>query len=115
MRYEPLKRYADVPAITIDKEKFSVSGHPITSFGALTVKNIENDGEMSVYATAGYNGALIMAVEAGSPAEQRGLAANDVIVAWGGDAINRITDLEGHVLDDRTPVAVLRKQKKIIL
>lgn len=115
VRYAPLRAIADTPVLPVPQQQRCSAGGETLSVLDMKVKNIETDGEMSVYATAGYNGALIMAVEAGSPAEQRGLLANDVIVAWGGDAINRITDLEGHVLDDRTPVAVLRKQKKIIL
>jgi hypothetical protein len=115
VRYAPLRAVADTPVLPVPQQQRRSAGVETLSVLDMKVKNIETDGEMSVYATAGYNGALIMAVEAGSLAEQRGLAANDVIVAWGGDAINRITDLEGHVLDDRTPVAVLRKQKKIIL
>ena len=115
MRYAPLRAIADTPVLPVPQQQRRSAGGETLSVLDMKVKNIETDGEMSVYATAGYNGALIMAVEAGSLAEQRGLAANDVIVAWGGDAINRITDLEGRVLDDRTPVAVLRKQKKIIL
>ena len=72
-------------------------------------------GEMSVYGTAGHNGALVLAVEPGSEAEKRGLASGDVIIAWGDAAIDRATDLAGRTLVPDTPVAVLRKQKRTIL
>ena len=115
VRYAPLRAIADSPVLPVPQQQRRSAGGETLSVLDMKVKNIETDGEMSVYATAGYNGALIMAVEAGSPAEQRGLAANDVIVAWGGDAINRITDLEGRSFAPETAVAVLRKQKRIEL
>ena len=81
----------------------------------MTVKNIETDGEMSVYGTAGHKGALVLAVEPDSDAQKRGIIPGDVIVAWGDDAIDRITDLEGRTFAPETTVAVLRKQKRIEL
>ena len=81
----------------------------------MSVKNIETDGEMSVYGTAGHNGALILAVEAGSEANKRGLLVNDVIVAWGNRGINCVDNLIGCSLDPQTPVAVFRKQRRIVL
>ena len=39
----------------------------------------------------------------GSEAENRGLMAGDVIVAWGGTAIDRVMDLEGSVFAPETP------------
>jgi len=115
VRYEPLKQYADVPVITIDKEKFSVSGHPIISFGALTVKNIEDDGEMSVYGTSGHNGALILSVEGGTEMACRGFLVGDVIVGWGDAEIHNVDELLHCTLDNVEKICVIRNQTKIIL
>lgn len=81
---------------------------------SMTVKNIENDDEMSVYATAGYNGALVLFVEAGSEAEKKGLRESDVIIAWGEAEICAASDLEKCAYDN-SAVTILRRQQKIIL
>ena len=115
VRYDPLRRIADTPVLP---KGFAVSDHNVSSSRELlymTVKNIENDDEMSVYATAGHSGVLILKVEAGSDAHSRGLRANDVIVAWGNDEINQTEDLEGRSLSPDHPIAVLRKQQRILL
>ena len=85
------------------------------TFGRITVKNIENDGEMSVYATAGYRGALVMAVAEDSAEEKRGIRVNDVIVSWGSKTIDSIDDLENCALSSEQPISVIRKQRTIIL
>lgn len=115
VRYAPLRAKADVPQLPMVGKVEAVAEVVRAQFCRMWVKNIETDGEMSVYGTAGHNGALILAVEDDSPAERRGLAANDVIVAWGEDAIAGIGDLEGRTLDGQMPVTVLRKQKKLVL
>ena len=99
--------------VRVQKKKISES--KILTICQMSVKNIENDGEMSVYGTAGHNGTLILTVEAGSEAEKRGLFVNDVIVAWGNQVINCVDDLTGCSLDPQTPVAVFRKQRRIVL
>ena len=115
VRYAPLRAMADTPVLpTVERKKVNVESRQLTVC-QMRVKNIETDGEMSVYGTAGYNGALILAVEVGSEAEGRGLAAGDVIVAWGDKPVNSVDDLEGATFDDRTPIAVLRKQKRTVL
>ena len=80
----------------------------------ITVKNIENDDEMSVYATAGHSGALIISVEPGSEAERIGLRENDVIIAWGSAEICTVSDLKNCAFDG-SGVTILRKQQKVIL
>ena len=79
----------------------------------MTLKNIENDDEVSVYATAGRNGALVLSVEAGSEAEQLGIIPGDVIVGWGEADIRSTADLTDRSFE--APVTVLRKQQKILL
>ena len=115
VRYAPLRAIADTPVLPVLQWQRRQTSSEGVNVCAMTVKDIETDGEMSVYGTAGHNGALVLAVEAGSEAEQRGLAAGDVIVAWGDAPINRVGDLEGCSLDGQTPVAILRKQRRIVL
>ena len=74
----------------------------------MTVKDIETDGEMSFYGTAGRSGALAVAVETGSEAEKAGIAAGDVIIRWGDKAVSHAGDLHGVGMGER--VCVLRKQ-----
>ena len=115
VRYAPLKKLADTPApAAVCCAKETKSGEWKT-FGGITVKNIENDGEMSVYATAGYKGALVMAVTEDSDEEKRGIQVSDVIVSWGSKAVNSIDDLENCALSSDQPIAVIRKQRTIIL
>ena len=101
-------------ALLMEQKKKTLESKILT-ICQMSVKNIETNGEMSVYGTAGHNGALILTVESGSEAEKRGLLVNDVIVAWGNQAINCGDDLTGCSLDPQTPVAVFRKQRRIIL
>ena len=81
------------------------------------MKDIETEGEISIYGTAEHNGALVLSVDEGSAAAALGLEPEDVIVVWGGREIRRSADLtalnpwEG----DPRPLHVLRKQKKLAL
>ena len=100
-------------AVPVQQEK-TAAGEWKT-YGGITVKNIENDGEMSVYATAGYRGALVMAVASGSEEEKRGILVSDVIVSWGSKVIDCIHDLEGCILSPDQFVSVIRKQVTITL
>lgn len=115
VRYAPLRAVAEGPVLPVLQWQRSQTSSEGVTICAMTVKNIETDGEMSVYGTAGYKGALVLAVEPDSDAQKRGLTAGDVIVAWGDAAIDRITDLEGRTFAPETAVAVLRKQKRIEL
>ncbi|MBQ4351578.1 MAG: PDZ domain-containing protein, partial [Clostridia bacterium] len=62
---------------------------------------------------AEHRGALVLAVEAGSPAEAIGLRALDVITDWNGREIRCAADLSGE--EEITAVRVLRKQKAVEL
>lgn len=115
MRYEPLRKIADQPAITMETVLLTELNREVRHWGSMTVKNIETDGEMSVYGTAGHSGALVVTVDAGSNAEKRGLLADDVIVGWGDAVVNSVNDLENCSLDDNVKIIVIRKQKRIVL
>ena len=115
VRYEPLRRIADSPAAATAPKKQEAAQNTVRSLLGMTVKNIETDGEMSVYATAGHNGALVMAVEPDSDAQMRGILVSDVIVGWGDAEINCPDDLAECGFSESLPIAVLRKQRKTIL
>ena len=115
VRYAPLRAIADTPILPVPRQRHRSAGENEAWHLAMKVKNIETDGEMSVYGTAGHNGALILAVEPESEAAVRGLMPGDVIVAWGEVVIRTVDNLSGCGLHDHMPVAVLRKQKKMVL
>ena len=56
-----------------------------------------------------------MAVTEDSDEEKRGIQVSDVIVSWGSKAVNSIDDLENCALSSDQPIAVIRKQRTIIL
>ncbi|MBR5519104.1 MAG: right-handed parallel beta-helix repeat-containing protein, partial [Clostridia bacterium] len=80
VRYAPLRAIADTPELPIVQEAAESAESVQKTVNGITVKNIENDGEMSYYGSAGYRGAIVLSVAEGTPAEKRGLAVNDVIV-----------------------------------
>ncbi len=136
VRYEPLRRLAGSPAlprirtgedVREDTRKDSRTGSRTNSrtgsrtirfpLLGLTAKDIESDGEMSVYGTAERRGALVTAAEEGSPAALIGLLPGDVIVAWNGRGIENAADLDGCTLDADAfhGIRVLRGQREIPL
>ena len=115
VRYAPLRAIADTPILPVPQQQRNSAGENEVSVLGMKVKNIETDGEMSVYGTAGHNGALILAVEPGSGAEGRGLEPVDVIVTWGEKSIDGAADLEGCAFAPDIPITVLRKQKRTML
>ncbi len=120
VRYEPLRRLADVPVmprIRTGDDRRETGGTLRFPLLGLTVKNIDSDGEMSVYGTAEHRGALVTDVEIGSPAEKTGFLPGDVIVSWNGRGIRRAADLAdcSPVSDAPHDIRVLRKQKETAL
>lgn len=114
VRYEPLRKLADTPQEPVMKRQKEKEDSGKRNVLSMTVKNIENDDEMSVYATAGHSGALVLFVEAGSEAEKKGLRESDVIIAWGEAEICAASDLEKCAYDN-SAVTILRRQQKINL
>ena len=129
---EPLRRLAGSPAlprirtgeevredVRKDSRTDSRTGSRTIRFPllGLTAKDIESDGEMSVYGTAERRGALVTAAEEGSPAALIGLLPGDVIVAWNGRGIENAADLDGCTLDADAfhGIRVLRGQREIPL
>ena len=113
VRYAPLRALADIPVLPVPAELPRQCDSEIRTIMGMTIKNIDTDGEMSVYATAGHNGVLVL--DPSSEAASRGILPNDVIVLWGSREINCMDDLEGLSLEGSTPITVLRKQQSICL
>jgi hypothetical protein len=114
VRWEKLRRIADTPVLPGKvKETEENAGAGWISWYGMTGKNIETDGEMSVYGTAEHSGVIVCSVEKDSPAEKVGLLAGDVLVAV---REKRIRDTDGL---QNTPfpehLTVLRNQKETIL
>jgi hypothetical protein len=108
VRYAPLRALADEPSLPIVKRTDGEGLLALRTLGGVILRNIADDGEMSVYGTAGHDGALVL--EAAGEAAARGLMVGDVIVACNGtpvvsaEALPRDVDWKGCTL------TVLRKQ-----
>ena len=83
----------------------------------MKVKNIETDGEMSAFATAGHNGVLVLDVDQFAKASAKGILPCDVIIAVDGKEVNSLSDLEGITRDEfiSSKITVWRAPKRIIL
>ena len=81
----------------------------------MDVKNIDTDGEMSVYATAGHNGVLIVSLNADITAINKGLQQDDVIVVCGRTKINSVEDFANCADALDGTVTILRKQIMTVL
>lgn len=116
VRYAPLRQIADTPVLPAAVSASGETGSsPWICMDGMTGKNIETDGEMSVYGTAEHNGVLVCHVEPYSPAEKAGLLMGDVIVAVEQKEICSIRDLEEMVMPFDGEITVLRKQQKMNL
>jgi len=112
VRYAPLRC---LPEAQLQAEE---SGNPdspekpvsVITWCGMTGRNIETDGEMSVYGTAGHSGVLVTSVVSGSPAESAGLRADDVITDINGDAIHSISGIPHWCSVSDCTIRVLRKQ-----
>ena len=125
VRYAPLRAAAPTPVIPAVITAFCPAGQEgkgsssrlrLPGLG-MEVKDIETEGEVSVYGTAEKNGALVLSVEDAAPAALAGVKPEDVIVLWGGREIRRASDLTAvnPWESDPRPLRVLRKQKLTIL
>jgi hypothetical protein len=82
------------------------------------VRNIQDEGEMSVYGLPGVTGVLVLNLAPNSPLATMGLRKNDVILEINGQKIDRLTDL--HRVDHSEAGAVpqltiSRDQKQLVL
>ena len=83
----------------------------------MKIKNIETDGEMSAFATAGHNGVLVLDVDQFADATAKGLLPCDVIVEINGKEVNSLSDLEGISKGEfmSSKITVWRAPKRITL
>ena len=83
----------------------------------MKIKNIETDGEMSAFATAGHNGVLVCDVDQFAGASAKGILPCDVIVAVGDKEINSLADLDGMNKSEflSSEITVWRAPSRIIL
>ncbi|MBE6541028.1 MAG: PDZ domain-containing protein [Ruminococcaceae bacterium] len=114
VRYEPLRAIADTPVLPKSR-KFTTADEEIRirSINGVTVRNIANDGEMTVYGTSGHNGALVLGVE--GAAQKRGLEAGDVIVEYNNSVISDVDDISHDTDWSSGTLLVLRNQCRMIL
>ena len=119
VRYAPLRAAADTPVLpefpTGSPERSGQQTDGICTIGGVTLRNIADDGEMSVYGTAGHHGALVLAVAEESAAAGRGILPGDVVVEYDNRSIGGVEDLHLDMNWQREPVWVLRKQQKMCL
>jgi hypothetical protein len=117
VRYEPLKRVARTPTLPKINQSQKRSKSNIITLFDMKIKNIETDGEMSAFATAGHNGVLVCDVDQFAGASAKGILPCDVIVALGDKEINSLSDLEGITRDEflSSEITVWRAPSRIIL
>jgi len=115
VRYAPLRAKAPTPVLPSFREEEKTESVILTLYD-MKVKNIETDGEMSAYGTAGYNGAMVVDADHFGRAIQRGLLPGDVIVAVGDREIHTARDIEGleRAMEEET-VILLRAQGRTVL
>ena len=115
--YEPLKRLAKSPLLPkINQIQKKDKSNIITLFD-MKLKNIETDGEMTVFATAGHNGVLVLDVDQFAGASAKGFLPYDVIVALGDKEINSLSDLDGITKGEflSSKITVWRAPSRLIL
>lgn len=118
VRYEPLRKIAKTPALPIiSYTEGNENKTTLTEIFGMKVKNVETDGEMSVYGTSGHNGVIVASADENSIALKKGLKANDVIVKVGKKEINCVNDLEkvSKISILLSKITVLRSQVKKVL
>ncbi len=117
VRYEPLKRLAKSPLLPKTNQRQKRSSSNIVTLFDMKIKNIETDGEMTVFATAGHNGVLVCDIDQFAKASAKGILPCDVIVGLGDKEINSLSDLDGISKGEflSSEITVWRAPKRITL
>lgn len=117
VRYEPLKKLAKAPELPKINQSTKKSKSNIITLFDMKLKNIETDGEMSAFATAGHNGVLVCDIDQFADVSAKGILPCDVIVAIGNKEVNSLADLEGITRKDflSSVITVWRAPKRIAL
>ena len=117
VRYAPLKKLAKTPILPkINQDTKKVKSNIITMFD-MKIKNIETDGEMSAFATAGHNGVLVLDVDQFADVSAKGILPCDVIVGLNDKEINSLSDLQGITKGEflSSKITVWRAPSRIVL
>ena len=117
VRYEPLKKLARAPALPKINQSQKKGKSSIITLFDMKIKNIETDGEMSAFATAGHNGVLVCDVDQFADASAKGILPCDVIVDINGREINSLSDLEGISKKEflSSKITVWRAPSRVVL
>ena len=117
VRYEPLKKLAKSPNFPKINQNKKKSKSNIVNLFDMKIKNIETDGEMTVFATAGHNGVLVCDVDQFADVSAKGILPCDVIVAIDDREVNSLKDLEGITKKEllSSKITVWRAPKRVIL
>ena len=117
VRYEPLKKLAKAPVLPKINQNHKKNKSSIITLFDRQIKNIETDGEMSAFATAGHNGVLICDVDQFADVSAKGILPCDVIVAINDKEINSLSDLDGITKKEflSSKITVWRAPSRVIL
>ena len=117
VRYEPLKKLARTPILPKMNQNTKKSNSNIITLFDMKIKNIETDGEMTVFATAGHNGVLVLDVNQFAGSSEKGILPYDVIVGINDKEINSLADFEGITKGEflSSKITVWRAPKRLIL
>lgn len=114
VRYEPLRAIADTPELPVPGNANPQEENlRIRTVSGVTLRNIAGDDEMSLYATPGHTGALVL--EVNDNATRRGLMQEDVILFCGCEKINGPEDFSESVDWHTCRLTILRKQRAMEL
>lgn len=117
VRYEPLKKLAKTPVLPKINQNLKKDKSNIITLFDMKIKNIETDGEMSAYATAGHNGVLVCDVDQFAKASAKGILPCDVIVGINDKEVNSLSDLDGITKSEflSSKITVWRAPSRIVL
>ena len=117
VRYEPLKKLARTPVLPKINQNLKKDKSNIITLFDMKIKNIETDGEMSAYATAGHNGVLVCDVDQFAKASSKGILPCDVIVGINDKEVNSLSDLDGISKSEflSSKITVWRAPSRIVL
>lgn len=93
-------------------------GAPVRGWLGVQIQSVDDDLSR-VMKLQNKNGALVSAINPGSPAEKAGFKTGDVIIAYNGKPVNKVVDLPRQVAETRigtrVDVLVVRDGKRLTL
>ena len=114
VRYAPLRAIADTPVLPgVAEAQTEADEVACRTLDGATLRNIADDGEMTVYGTDGHTGALLISAQ--GAARARGLLVGDVIVGMDGKIIKDAADIPSDTRWSTGRVTILRRQRRMEL